>query len=315
MNLTKGKGVILQDKSIWIFFALISHTAWGAYPVLVRYLQKSMGISTMSLSATANSLALLLLLLFVGKRIHLCSIKFIDLLSYSVVIISRNTVNLYAAQLTYATNVQLFSLLAPFIVALISALFYKEALPRHIGKALMISLGGSLLIILGGPKDLSTSLSVKNSQNLLGIGLSVLGGILMAFLLLEIRRIGKRTVSSETLAFYQFATLALFMTSGSIALGENWQPWLTLPFSGIIAFLVFVLVVLLLGTMLQNNAIKNLGAPVYSIIQAIRLIATIGFSWVLLGEGVETPLQWIGVISVIMTITGYMISQSKVKKP
>ena len=302
---------IFEDTSIWIILAMLSHTAWGAYPVLTRYLQKSLGINTMSLSAVANSFALLLVLIFMRKRVDIRSIKPLDILSYSVVLIVRNTVNLYAARFTYATNVQLFSLLAPIIVAIISTLLYKEALPRHIIKTLILSLVGSLLIIFGGTKNTPNTVENGAIQNWLGISLSMLGGVFMAFLMLEIRRIGKKGASAETLAFYQFVALTIFMTSGSLILREDWNPWFTLPPSGIIAYLAFVFVVLLLGTMLQNYSIKHLGAPAYSTIQAIRLVSTIVFSWIILGEGVETLFQWVGAFIVMGTITWYMTSQKK----
>lgn len=296
---------------LWILLALISHMAWGAYPVLARYLQQRHGINTMSLSAMANILALIFLYFIFRKQIDLKSIKPSDLFSYVAILISRNTLNLYSVRFTVATNVQLFSLLAPFLVAIFSATIYKEKLPRKTIPALALSVFGSILIIVGDISRWKTISQAQNNKNVLGIVLSIFGGILLAFLMLEIRRIGKKGVSAETLAFFQFAPLTAFMGIGSFVLKEDWTPWFGLTVSGLLAFLAFVFIVLLLGTILQNNAIRRLGAPIYSTIQAIRLVATIGFSLLILDEGITNIVQGAGVVIVMITITWYMVSQSK----
>ena len=294
--------------TVWILFALISHTAWGGYPVLARYLQNTHHIATMSLSAMTNILAVAILLIAMVKSVDLKTIGLKELLFFAFIVVSRGLLNLYAARLTYATNVQLFSLLAPFIVAFLSRTFLKEALPKHTGLALVFSLLGSVLMIFGA-SDGSAAAKAHGASNWLGIGLSIVGGILLAFLMLAIKHAAKKGASAETLAFVQFGSLAVCMSAGSFAVGENWKPWLSLPLSGIAAYLAFAIIVLLLGTILQNNAVKHLGAATYSTIQAWRLTSTIAFSWMLLGEGIATVWQGLGAFIVMATITLYMLSQ------
>ncbi len=119
----------LKSGATWVLYAVISHTAWGAYPVLSRYLQNTHHISTMSLSAMTNILAVGLLLIFLARTVDIKTIKVRELIVYALIVVSRGLLNLYASRLTYATNVQLFSLLAPFIVPFLSKTFLKEALP------------------------------------------------------------------------------------------------------------------------------------------------------------------------------------------
>jgi drug/metabolite transporter (DMT)-like permease len=306
---TRGK--IDNAKALWIMVALVSHLAWGAYPVLARYLQQRHSLSPMSLSSIANILALTFLYLIFHSQIKLNTIKALDLIPYIVILISRNTLNLYAARFTVATNVQLFSLMSPFLVAIFSTTIYKEKLPRKTFSALTLSVIGSILIILGDIPRQNTILQPQTKWNLLGIGLSILGGILLAFLMMEIRRIGKKGASAETLAFFQFGPLTVFMSVGSTVIKEDWTPWFRLSLPGVLAFFAFVFIVLLLGTILQNNAIRRLGAPAYSTIQAFRLVATIGFSFFILDEGIKNLTQGIGVVIVMIAITWYMVSQTK----
>jgi len=297
---------------IWVAFAIISHTAWGGYPVLARYLQNTHHIATMSLSAMTNILAVGILLILMARSIDLRVIGIKETLLFAMIVVSRGLLNLYAARLTFATNVQLFSLLAPFVVAFLSKTFLKEALPKHTGLALCLSLLGSVLMIFGA-SNVKGATKTPGSSNWLGILLSIIGGILLAFLMLAIKHAAKKGASAETLAFVQFAALAVCMSGGSLAIGENWKPWLSLPPSGIAAYLAFALIVLLLGTILQNNSVKHLGAATYSTIQAWRLTSTIAFSWVLLGEGIATFRQGLGAFIVMATVTWYMFSQQRGK--
>lgn len=296
----------------WILFGLLSHSAWGGYPVLARYLQNTHHIGTMSLATMTNSLATIAALIFLGSRIKLKGIPFREILILAFIVVARGLTNLYASKYTYATTVQLFSLLAPFVVAWLSKRFYRESLPRFTIPALILSLAGSAAMIYSassGGAAATAALQAAAARNALGIGLAAVSGLLLAFYMLYIKEEGKRGRSAETLAFIQFASLAVCMGTGSIVAGESWKPWLSLAPSGIAAYLTFAFGVLLIGTVIQNNAIRNLGAPTYSTLQAWRLLSTILYSWLLLGEGIQTWWQAAGTLVVMATITWYTLSQ------
>jgi drug/metabolite transporter (DMT)-like permease len=297
----------------WFALAVISHTAWGGYPVFARYLQKVHHISTMSLSSVTNFLAVAGLLIFFAPRIRIKAVTLKEFLFFCFIILSRNLLNLYAARLTYANNIQLFSLLAPFIVAIISRAVYKEALPRHTVPALLACVLGAVLMIFGGDAGGGVS-DAKNPLNWLGILLSIAGGVQLALLMLSIKHLGGKGANAETIAFLQFAALTLFTGIGSLSIKEDWTPWLSLRPSGIAVCLVYSFIVLLFGTILQNSAIKKIGAPSYTTIQTWRLISTIAFSWALMGEGIAIVWQGVGALIVAGAISFYMLSQ-KVNLP
>ena len=46
-NLRAAPAVETPATMGWMFFALLSHTAWGGYPVVARYLQKISGVPSM----------------------------------------------------------------------------------------------------------------------------------------------------------------------------------------------------------------------------------------------------------------------------
>ena len=300
----------------WILLAIISHTAWGGYPVFARYLQKVHHINTMSLSSVTNLLAVAGLLMFFAPQIRIKAVKPRDFLLFGFIILSRNLLNLYAARFTYANNIQLFSLLAPFIVAIISRAVYKEALPRSTFPALLFCVLGAVLMIFGGGAASGVSDS-KDPLNWLGILLSIAGGVQLALLMLSIRQLGRKGANAETIAFLQFAALTLFTGIGSVSFKEDWTPWLSLRPSGFFVCLVYSFIVLLFGTILQNSSIKRIGTSSYTTIQTWRLISTIAFSWILMGEGIVV-WQGIGALIVVAAISFYMLSQKgngTVKRP
>jgi drug/metabolite transporter (DMT)-like permease len=128
--------------------------------------------------------------------------------------------------------------LAPFIVAYISRIFLKETLPPKTKPALLLCFLGSLFMILGGQAEVQAK---DRLSNWLGIGLSLLAGVFLAVLMLEIKRLSRK------------------------------------------------------------------GAPAYTTIQASRLVSAILFSWLILGEGIQSLAQALGALIVIATITWYTL--------
>jgi drug/metabolite transporter (DMT)-like permease len=306
----KGKLGSGEAAGIWLLLAMVSHTAWGGYPVLVRYLQHVHRMPTMGLSAATNLLAFVILFIWKKSRIDFRVLGVRDFLLFGGVVAVRGLTNIYGPRLTFATTVQLFSLLSPFVVALLGKKLLGESLPKFTVAALLCSLAGSLFMVLGGPVSGGVGGNDPLS-NWIGIFLSFFGGILMAFLMMDIKLLTRKGASAETLAITQFGSMALFMSVGSIMVGEPIDPWFHLPVSGIAAFLAFALIVILSGTMLQNRAVDHLGAASYSTMQAWRLAATIAISWLLLGEGIDTVWQGVGALIVMATVTLYMVSQKR----
>lgn len=303
---------VKEAEGAWLLLAIMSHTAWGGYPVLVRYLQHVHHMPTMGLSAATNLVAFIILFIWKKPKIDFRVLGWRDFLFFGGIVVVRGLTNIYGPRLTYATTVQLFSLLSPFIVALLGTRLLGEKLPRFTIAALLCSLAGSLFMVLGGPVSGGVGGNDPFS-NWTGIFLSFIGGILMAFLTMGIKFLTRKGATAETLALTQFGSMALCMGAGSVIIGESVEPWIHLPVSGIVAFLAFALIVILSGTILQNKAVDHLGAASYSTIQAWRLAATIAISWLLLGEGIDTLWQAIGAFIVMTTVTLYMVSQKREK--
>ena len=127
-----------------MFLALISHTGWGIYPVLARYLQTVSQLPSMSLLITGNGLVSIVTLVIVikrGRRRAILNIKALPIMIFVTVI--RATTNLVSPKFTLAIYVQLMTLMAPFLVAIFNTLFLKEELPPRTVPAMLSAFVGA----------------------------------------------------------------------------------------------------------------------------------------------------------------------------
>ena len=109
----------------WFGIALTSQLGWGAYPVLLRYLQTVSHIPSLSLLAVGNFLVLILVVAARWRQIewHIFRLPIVWL--FAGLVILRGVTNLLATRFTLAIYAQLIYLLTPFIVALLSRLVLR----------------------------------------------------------------------------------------------------------------------------------------------------------------------------------------------
>lgn len=294
----------------WVAAALFAHTAWGAYPVLARYLQTVSAIPSMALLALGNLIALAVFAPFVLRRIEPRFLRSRALWGFTLVVVLRTITNVLSARYTLAIYVQLVTLMTPLVVALLSAALFREKLPPYTWPAIGVSLLGSLLMMSGeiGGHGLSLALS---GDDLLGIGLAVVSMLALALYMILVPRTVKDAVPGEVVLLMQL--LALTVTTGAISLlvGEDWGRYLSLAPTDWAVYLIFVIFVLLGANLAQIAALRHLGAPLVSSTMAWRLIATLGLAALLLGERLTSPWQALGALVVLATITAYLQRQRR----
>jgi drug/metabolite transporter (DMT)-like permease len=252
-----------QNAWPWIFAALAAHTAWGAYPVLARYLQTVTLLPSMSLLTAGSAVALLALLIVVRPRLELRLFRSPLIWLFILIIISRATTNLLAARFTLAIYVQLITLMTPFLVVLLSATLLRDRIPPYTGRAILMASIGALLMMSG---DLSeTGLRPDfGPQDWLGIALAFGSSLTLALYMIIIRRGARHHISGRSMLLIQLGAILAFCLIVSLILGEEWQRWSTLtPFDWLI-FLAFSLGVLFGANLGQVGALRHLGAPMVS---------------------------------------------------
>lgn len=290
----------------WLALALGAQMGWGAYPVLLRYLQTVSGIPSLSLLAMGNLVVLAVTAVVILPRVkwHIFRQPIVWLFGSMVVL--RGLTNLLATRFTLAIYAQLIYLMTPFIVALLSRVVLREQLPRHTIKAMSIALGGALLIMSG---NMGQAVVVDGRQDWLGIGLAIASSTFLALYMIVTRRTANHALPGEGLLLIHLLSLFGFSLLVSLLIGENWGQWRALGPTDWLIFGLFSLGVLLGANLGQIRSIQHLGAPLVSSMMAIRLVSALAFAGLLLGERLTNVWQGVGTAVVIITITWYLRQQ------
>lgn len=297
-----------RDLLPWLAAAILAHTAWGAYPVMARYLQTISDLPSMSIIALGSSTALVVVAAFLVPRIQLQDLLSRRLLLFALIVVGRGVTNFLAARFTLAIYVQLITLLTPFVVALLSTLVWHEHLPRYTGRALILGFLGVLLII---GTDLLSGDAAFSSRRLdwLGIALAAASSLLLALYMIAVRRSTYHAIRAEALLFVQLLALAVAGYGLSPLLGESWQRWRLITGLDWAIFGLLVFGVLVGANLSQIGAIRHLGAAIVSSAMPWRLVSALAVSAVLLNERLASVWQFLGVTVVIGTVTWYLWQQ------
>lgn len=298
----------------WFGIALASQLGWGAYPVLLRYLQTVSHIPSLSLLAVGNFLVLILVLAVRWRQIKWHVFRLPLLWLFGGLVILRGVTNLLATRFTLAIYAQLIYLLTPFIVALLSRLVLREQLPRHTFKALTLCLVGAVLM-MGHDLGSLVGETAVSRNDWLGISLALASSFFLALYMLVTRRTTRHHASGDSLLIVHLTSLFLFSGITSIVIGENWQQWANLQLFDWAIFSLFALGVLLGANLLQLRAIQQLGAPLVSSMMATRLISALLFAGFLLNERLSSAWQLLGVGLVFVTLTWYLRQRETTLSP
>ena len=292
----------------WLFMALAAQMGWGAYPVMLRYMQTVSGIPSMALLAAANFIVLIVAGSLFWRRIDKGIFRLPIVWLFGLMVVIRGVSNLLATRYTLATYAQLIYLMTPFLVAILSRVFLHEKLPRYLFRALSISLVGVLLVMSGSLSDMGMETAVTRND-LLGISLAVASSLSLALYMILTRRISNPKASGEGLLIVHLISLFSFAFLASLLFGEDWHSWSTL---GPMDWLVFGFICfgILLGANLgQIRSIQRLGAPLVSSMMAIRLVSALIFAALLLNERLTSGWQVLGAAIVLVTITWFLRRQ------
>jgi drug/metabolite transporter (DMT)-like permease len=293
------------ERWLWVLVALGSHTGWGAYPALARYLQTVSNLPSMALLAVGNALVLLVLARFILRHIdsRLLHSRLIWLLMFTVC--GRAITNMLAPRFALAIYVQLITLSTPFLVVLLGKTLFREPIPPYTGHAITFSLIGSLLMMSSNsPAGLLQF--APTSSDWLGMAIAVLSSIFLALYMLTVRRSAQQQLSGEAVFAVQVITVTSISTILSLLLGEDWSRWATIGLTDWLVFALFAGGVFLGANIGNFSALRRLGAPFVSSLLGWRLVSTLLFGGLLLGERLTTPWQFLGVLIVLVTISWYV---------
>ncbi|MEN9934836.1 MAG: hypothetical protein RLZZ387_1415 [Chloroflexota bacterium] len=293
---------------IWLGTALFAHTAWGAYPVLARYLQTVSHLPTMAMLALGNFIALAIYAPYALRRVDRRFLSSRVIWAFTLVVVVRAITNVLAARFTLAIYVQLITLMTPLLVALLSAGLFREKLPPLTWPVIGLSLLGALLTMSSeiGAAGLRLALT---QGDMLGIAMALASAVCLSVYMILVPRTVKAAVSSEAVLLAQLTALSATSGALSLLLREDWGQYARISPADWAVFCAFVVFVLLGANLGQITALRRLGAPLVSSTMAWRLVATIALAALLLGERLTSLWQAAGAAVVLASITVYLWRQ------
>jgi len=280
--------------------------------VLARYLQTVCLLPSMSLLVTGNGTVSVVTLVLVIKRRKFFSLLRLKMLPLMILVtLIRVITNLLSPKFAMAVYVQLVTLAAPFMVALLNTLVGREKLPAFTIPALLLcTIGGSMMIL---SSIFPFKFTISN-EDWLGIGLGGLSALFLALYMMLVKEMADNT-KGEELLFFLTSPVVMICLLLSFIMEEDWSPWIKLDLYSWGVWIAFSFGVILLCNLLQISSIRVLGAPMVSTMIAFRLVSTLVFSAVMMDEELSDIFQFTGAFIVLGTVTGYMwIHQKKPTK-
>ena len=101
----------------------------------------------------------------------------------------------------------------------------------------------------------------------------------------------------------------------SLLSGEDWRQWQTVSTGGWLAVIGVVWLVQVGGNLVQITALGGTNPALVTSMMALRLVSALALAWLILGEMLVSPTQWLGVIIVIGAVTTYLWLQRNGGKP
>lgn len=222
---------------------------------------------------------------------------------FAIIVATRAVTNLISIALTKAVWVQLINILAPFPVALLGVWVFGQSTPRYTYRALILSTLGAVLMLVQDWTQIGAGIT---QNDVLGLAFALVSMLAFAFYYQLIRRSHVHDVTSGLIMFQQGLGMATAFLILTIATGEDWSAWTSVSTGGWLAVLGVIFVVQVGGNLSQIIAVGGVTPALITSFMALRLVSALVLGWLILGEQLVSPTQWLGAALVVGTVTGYL---------
>lgn len=299
-----------DSSPVWryVWLGLLGHLLWGSYPVFAK-----------RAVAEVPKFSLLLMASLTTTLVAAATVRWHDdldrrqawailrreraLWGLAFFWVLRSVTNIVSIELTRAIWIQLINTLTPFVVALLGIWFFGEPVPRYTYRALTLSTLGAALVLV---PDWSQALAGFNSRDVLGLAMAVLSTLALATYFQLVRRSHLRQASGGLIMFQQGVALVMTYVVLSWGAGEDWRAWTRLSPMAWLAVLEVIWMVRVLGNLVQIVAVGGATPALITSLMATRLISALFLGWLVLGERLVAPAQWLGALIVVATVTTYL---------
>ncbi len=282
----------------------MAQTLWGLYPVAARYLQTVSNLPSMAMVAVAYIPLMLCFFFYALPRDWRLIGGSRQLWFFAAVTVLRSITNVLAARYTLAIYVQMITMLTPFIVAAITLFVMRQQPPAGTLPAMALSFVGSAMMLTGQVGD-SFGIALTPSD-WLGIGLALISAVCLAVYMLAVGRTVNLPITGLRLLYFQSAAVGLSSLALSLVLGEDWGRFEQIGPTDWAMLVTFGVIILGGANGLQISSIRKVGAAVVSSLMGWRLFITFVASAIILHESLSAPLQIVGMLLVLGTVTWYL---------
>ncbi|BDA50478.1 hypothetical protein COCOBI_16-1540 [Coccomyxa sp. Obi] len=218
-----------------------------------------------------------------------------------------------AADYTSANWLQLLYMTSPLLVALLARAVLKIPIEPALWPSLVLTLVGSGMVVYGGSQTSSEGQQL-GWNDAIGIGIGTISMLGMAVFYVYVQKT-EGIIAEDLVLYVEYATMCLTLPFLSLALEPgDWDAilhydaldWGNLLFTSLGVYYGM--------NLLQQFIIRRVGASLFAMGTALRLVASIAGSWVLMGERIDNWEEWAGSAIVAVAITYYLFCQYK-RKP
>ena len=230
---------------------------------------------------------------------------------FAFVILARAVTNLASAAYAPAHWIVMLNLSTPIWTACIGRLYFREPLPPGTLAALAVGIGGSAIAIFGGVRrrgGLDASGHEASPYLALGIGLALVSAFSLSVYQHCVRRT-KGIISEGAVLCLNYAVVLVpavalqAATAGFSSLASSVEALDVRQWALLFAF---SLGVYLGANLAQQLAIRQLGPALVSSLMPSRLLSSVAGSYLLLGEGITSAIEGVGLLVVALSSAGYL---------
>ncbi len=221
-------------------------------------------------------------------------------LMYGLMCTVRMLTNLQSTRWTTAFNTQATAMMMPFVTAFLARIFLAERIPRALPPTLIATVIGSLLVLVGSGSGGRGGLTWLDAA---GVGVQLISVLLSAVIkLVHVQT--KGILSKGQLMLAQFVVTAAPLGVWSFAWDmPSLRAIANMDAAGWGCFFGLALGVYGVANMSQIVATRLLGASTHSASNSLRLVSACFGSAIVLHEVVDQPLEWLGIVLIIASLT------------
>eukprot|EP00298_Acanthocystis_sp_HF-20_P001289 c11692_g1_i1.p1 GENE.c11692_g1_i1~~c11692_g1_i1.p1 ORF type:complete len:397 (-),score=100.42 c11692_g1_i1:60-1151(-) len=238
--------------------------------------------------------------------------RMLCIVGFGIVSIIRDSTYTISCRYTAAYNIQMIAQLGPFMMVLFARCLLGEQISNTLWGCLLVSTIGIQLVVLSQSNIFSQqSDNHLTLSDVLGISLQLIASIFSAIGRVVIQ-ISWDVISSSGLIIVQNVSIGVFFLGFTLLYNaEDWLVWGNLSTWDWTMFLMYLILVWIIGDFLQNTSVRWIGSAEHATYQQLRIVSTLLASYFILDETLESWIGWLGLFILVSSISYFLVHKTK----